>query len=329
MITIKDVAKKAQVAPSTVSKVLNGYDRVSDETKTKVNKAVKELGYFANGQAKALAKGEFHQIGLIVNINNDRQSIDELNMQYILGATTEAKNLGINVITIFADTFVDMNKQQIIGYLNSLSINCLVVYSLTKEQKLLQEIIEEQVFLSVVVDAPIVNKRTSSISIDNFSGQYEVAKTVVEKNSHQKVLYLAGDQNGFVTDLRLRGIERLQREYNFNLEVAYCDWSEKKARDFIVGHENDYDIVVCASDLMALGAVNGLTQLDVFHPVTGFDGIALLGYCPWKIWTVKQNFYEISKSAIKELKLLIDSKLGRSILLEYKVCTIDYEDVIY
>ena len=54
-----------------------------------------------------------------------------------------------------------------------------------------------------------------------------------------------------------------------------------------------HDIIICASDMMAIGAMRALTEMDIFRPVCGFDGISLMGYAGKQMNTVKQNFYDI------------------------------------
>ena len=69
MVSIKDVAKQAGVAISTVSKVLNGYPGVSDATKKKVQEAAKELHFVPNSIAAALSSKQAGRIALLMNLN--------------------------------------------------------------------------------------------------------------------------------------------------------------------------------------------------------------------------------------------------------------------
>ena len=87
-------------------------------------------------------------------------------------------------------------------------------------------------------------------------------------------------------------------------------------------------MIICASDLMAIGAVSALNEMDIFRPVCGFDGITLLGYIDYTIMTVKQDFYRVSKRAIDEIVRLTNGEPGRSILMDYEITQINYEDVI-
>lgn len=78
--TISDVAKRAGVSISTVSKVLKNYANISDGTKEKVIIAVKELNYIPNSIASALSSKKYEKVALYIYINDLKQSIDEMNM---------------------------------------------------------------------------------------------------------------------------------------------------------------------------------------------------------------------------------------------------------
>ena len=79
MANMSDVAKKAGVGISTVSKVINNYDNISNDTRKKVMAAVEELDYVPNTIASALSSKNGKWLGLVVFINNQRKAIDETN----------------------------------------------------------------------------------------------------------------------------------------------------------------------------------------------------------------------------------------------------------
>lgn len=101
MASIRDVARKAGVAISTVSKVLNHYPNVSEETRIKVNEAIRELKFTPNTIASALSSKQAGRVALLVNLNTQTQAIDEIDMQYLSGAINKAQEKGLDVITVF------------------------------------------------------------------------------------------------------------------------------------------------------------------------------------------------------------------------------------
>src|SRR4051794_2218545 len=66
MVTIYDIAKKANVSAMTVSRVINNSGRISDKTRVKVKKIMEELGYVPNSTARSLVKQETKMISLLI-----------------------------------------------------------------------------------------------------------------------------------------------------------------------------------------------------------------------------------------------------------------------
>lgn len=328
MVSIRDVAKQAGVAISTVSKVLNNYPNVSEETKMKVNKAVEELNFVPNSVAAALSSKQAGRVALIVNLNLKTQAIDEIDMQYIQGAINKAMELNLDVITLFLSMFKDKTVEEIIRYLRSQSITGIIVYGLSKEDDVMHRLIKEQRFKCVVVDAPIVNENTSSVCIDHRKAQYEVAKKTITDNNCRRVLYIAGKKNGYVTEERLLGMHDLVEEMGLTMLVRNGNFSELQARNITMRYGRNKDVVVCASDLMAIGAMKALTEMDIFRPVCGFDGIVLMGYVGKQMNTVRQDFAGISARAMEELQQLMNGGEGRNIRTPYTLERLKYMDII-
>lgn len=328
MVSIKDVAKRAGVAISTVSKVLNGYPNVSEETRQRVNKAVEELNFVPNSVAAALSSKQAGRVALLINSNMKTNAIDEIDMQYISGALNKAMELNLDVITLFFFMFQNKTADEVARYLQSQSITGIIIYGMSKEDKVLHRLISTGKFKCVVIDAPFVNVSTSCIGVDHRRAQYEVAAKTVMENNCKRILYIAGKRNGYVTDERIRGMEDLVKEKNLTMLVRNGEFSELQARNITLKYAKNKDIVVCASDLMAIGAMKALIQMDIFRPVCGFDGIILMGYVGKQMNTVRQDFASISESAMEELQELMNGGYGRNIVMKHSLVRMKYKDII-
>lgn len=328
MVSIKDVAREAGVAISTVSKVLNNYPNVSEDTRKKVNDVVERLGFVPNAVAASLSSKKTGRVALLIKLNLGTQASDEINMQYISGAVHRAKELQLDVITVFQSMIEDMTASEVTAYFESQGIKGIIVYGMTTKDKLVHKLIAGGKFRMVVIDAPFVNDTTSSVSIDNQRAQYDVAKKTILENHCKKVLYLAGEENGYVTGQRLEGIKKLCAEKKLKLTVRNGKFSELKARELAMRFARNTDCVVCASDLMAIGAMKALIDMDIFRPVCGFDGIILMGYVGKQMNTVKQDFVRISEVALEELWRLMQGEKGRKVIVPHSLVRIKYEDII-
>lgn len=328
MVSIRDVASRAGVATSTVSKVLNNYPNVSEATRKKVNEAINELNFVPNAVAAALSSKQSGRIAIIIN-QTGKHAITEIDMQYLSGAIPAARELGLDVITIFYSMIKDKNLQEIITYLRSQNVQGIVIFGISKDEELLLELVKQEEFKSVLIDAPLVNESTSCVWVDQFKAQYDVVTELLNMNEAESVLYLAGKKNSYIMDGRLNAIKTITKEKGIKLTVRDAEFSEKLAREIVLKEASKYDMVVCASDLMAIGAMRALTEMDIFRPVCGFDGITLMGYAGKQMTTVKQDFVNIAATAMNEVSRLLNGENGREVILPHKVVKIEYLDVIY
>ncbi len=327
MVSIKDVAKHAGVAISTVSKVLNNYPNVTDATKLKVNLAIRELNYVPNSIAAALSSKNTGRIALLLDPERETSALDQVYMQYILGALDAAKEMGLDVITLFFSMLKSMTVDDIIRYLRSQGVQAIVVFGLSQEDRVIRGLIQEEDFYTAIVDAPFVTDRITSVGIDNAEAQYEVAiKTMAESmdkllpgHTLPSVLYIAGKGSSYVTADRTKGMKKAAEELGVPLSIRYGDFSEEKAKGIAMVTGRDRDVIICASDLMAIGASNALKETGLDLPVCGFDGIALMAYVGRKMNTVRQDFYDIANTAVKEAKKLMDGEKGRQVVMPYRI----------
>ena len=328
MVSIKDVAAKAGVAISTVSKVLNNYQGVSEKTKKKVNSAVNELGFVPNAVASALSSKQITRTAILMNPGTSHRAVDEIDMKYLSGAMNEAMVCGMDMITVFGPMMRGKSADEVISYLQTQSIGGLIIFGMDKSSSVIREIIARQVFKIVTVDIPAVNESTSSICIDQSKAQYDIAYKTMKENKAHSVLYIAGKRDEYISDERLCGMKELARKQGYKMMVRYGDSSELEARRITMKYAKGKDAVVCASDLMAIGAMRELIEMDIFRPVCGFGGITLMAYAGKQMNTVRQDFSGISAEAVREMRKLMSGEKGRLLQPSYELVRMRYMDNI-
>ncbi len=328
MVSIRDVAKEAGVAISTVSKVLNNYPNVSEATKKKVMEAVEHLNFVPNQVAAALSSKRSGRIALLLKLNMKTQAIDEIDMQYISGALGMAQEKQLDCITVFYSMIEHMSVEEMTRYFASQNISGIVIFGMNNDDKVLHQLISSQNFKIVVVDGNILNESTSVVGIDHYQAQIDVAEKTIKENTGNKILYIAGMRNSYVTEEKIRAMEDLSKRMKLKLFIRNGDFSELKARNIALRYAKNKEIVVCGSDLMAIGAMKALMDMDIFRPVCGFDGIILMGYVGKQMNTVKQNFAEVAAESVRELNRLLNGSSGRKVRLPHTLVRMKYEDII-
>ena len=324
MVSIKDVAEKAGVAISTVSKVLNNYPNITDATREKVNRAIDELNYVPNSIAAALSSKHSGKIALLLDPGRLSPAAAEITVKYLQGALDTGKELNQEILTVFFSSLAGMSSGDIIRYLKARGVLSIIVFGLTQEERILRSLIQEEEFFTVATNVPFTSRSITSIGIDQEQAQYEVAKKIIAKAAEtgkapKNILYIAGKGSAYVTAERTKGMKRAAEETGAALSIRYGDFSEDRARSIALVTGRDKDITICASDLMAIGALKAYQGLKINMPVSGFDGLSLLEYAGEGILTVRQDFYDIASTAVKEARRLMEGEEGRQVIMPYEV----------
>ncbi|AXQ78925.1 LacI family transcriptional regulator [Streptococcus chenjunshii] len=212
MVTIKDVAHKAGVNPSTVSRVLKDHQSISLKTKEKVRKAMRELGYVPNVAAQMLASGLTYNIGLVFPplLTPDRLS-DPFFMQILSTITNEAKNNDFTVSIATGMTIGDLEEQVALMHRQKRVDGFIILYS-EQDDPIKQYLLTNQIPF-VIVGAPEgFENQITYIDNDN----QLMARTAVEflyNKGHKKVLFLTDDLQSEISSERyigyLKGIMKL------------------------------------------------------------------------------------------------------------------------
>lgn len=328
MVSIKDVAKHAGVAISTVSKVVNGYSGVSEATKAKVQEAIRELNFVPNSIAAALSSKKAGRIALLLNMNMHTTAIDEMDMQYLSGGIHKAQEQHLDLVTVFFSMIQDKTVEEIIQRFKAQNIEGIILYGLSKKDKVLWQLVESEEFKIVLVDVPYTAEHTSSVGVDHKQAQMDVAQRTMLENKGKKILYIAGDRNSYAAEAKLQGMEELVEKKGYQMLVRYGDFSERKARNITFQYAKNKDVIVCGSDLMAIGAMRALIEMDIFRPVCGFDGLILMGYAGKQMNTIRQDFAAVSAAAVEEMQYLLQGGKGRCVTLPHKIERMKYLDII-
>ena len=330
VVTIRDVAKRAGVAVSTVSKVINKYPSVSEDTIARVNKAIEELHFIPNSVAASLSSKQSGRVAVITDPDGQTLASSEIMMQYIMGAVKAGNEARIDVIPLFFSMLKGMTVEEIEHRLEVQNIRSIIMCGLDNDMDVLLDLVKRERFKNVLVDMPMVDENTSNIGVDHAQAQKDILRKTITENDgpSASVLYISGRTNSYVTEERVRGAKELAEELGYKLTIVDGAFSEKKAREITLEYGRNHDIIACGSDLMAIGAMKALTDMNIFHPVCGFDGITLMGYTGKNMNTVRQNFMEIGEEALREAYRLMTGETGRSIKVPYNLVHIRYEDVL-
>ncbi|MDO4322825.1 MAG: LacI family DNA-binding transcriptional regulator [Lachnospiraceae bacterium] len=308
--TIRDVAAAAGVSVATVSYVLNGKKKVSEQTRNVVLDVIKELEYVPDLNAKSLSVKDTKLIGVVVPQTEPGSTLMFRNNFYgeILGSIEyHARQYGYHVLISATDVTED--------YLNLIRERNLdgVIIIGTYQSEFFEQL--RQLDLPVVmVDSYCEYNWFHEVRIDDQKGIYQATKYVLDAG-HREVGLVCGllHEDG-VMQKRFRGYQQalaeygipFRQEYVFEGNVDYDSGVEIAGR--IVRTQKDLTAVVATADMFAIGLMKGFYEAGIRVPedisVMGFDDLDISAYMTPGLTTVRQ---EISLKGEHAVNLLVQN----------------------
>ncbi|MDK2986858.1 MAG: hypothetical protein PWQ96_2503, partial [Clostridia bacterium] len=133
-VTIKDIAKLANVSPSTVSRVISNSPKISQETKEKVYKAMRELNYEPNIIARSLANNSTRILGLILPSSEDDLFENPFFMQAMKGISVYAQKKGYYIMYAFSEN-EEKELEFIKHYIRSKLVDGIILFTSRQNDK--------------------------------------------------------------------------------------------------------------------------------------------------------------------------------------------------
>ncbi|MDW7660943.1 MAG: LacI family DNA-binding transcriptional regulator [Bacillota bacterium] len=308
-ITIKDIAKMADVSTATVSKIVNHKDQnISQATRQKVLDLIETHNYVPNRVASSMITKKTNSIGLIIpDITNP------FFPEVARGVEDYANMEGYHVVLCNSDN--DLDKEvSYIGMLQEKMVDGIIFTSSSLRNKVSKEFLRLQIPV-ITVDRDITGMRAQGkITVDNMTGAYQGVSYMIERG-YKKILHLGGPMTskpaldrfeGYKTALNDHGIkydEKLFFEGNYNAQWGYEGVTQA------ITNNLEFDGIFCGNDMIAIGAIKALNEKGISVPenigVIGFDDIYMATVVTPNLTTVRQPNYRMGYKAAEMLIELI------------------------
>lgn len=310
-VTIKEVAKQAQVSTSTVSRALKNSPLISQGTKDKINEIVKELGYHPNEIARSLANKSSQTLGMILPASAEDSFVNPFFTQFILGVTRYLESQSFSLLLSSARNEED-ELEQIIRIVNSKRVDGIILMTVREDDKNI-EYLMDCAFPFVVVGTPLKGDEILWVDNNNKEAMFEVTEKLIQAG-HKKITFLGGSQKLQVTKNRFWGYKQALEKYGleFNQDLVFeVDFSEDEGYRLthkLLSNVKDIDAIVTTDDLIAYGSMRAVKELGYSIPekvsITGFNNTILAQYLLPSLSSVEINATDLGNKAAK---LLLDS----------------------
>lgn len=310
-----DIAYRAGVSQSTVSRALRNSPLVSEETRSKIQQIAKELNYTVDKNASSLRSQTSTTLALLLfeDPTSDDSLINPFFLSMLGSITRECGLLGYDLLVSFQElnadwhaVFKDSNKADgliLLGY-----------GDFTDYEAKLKELVDHGTPF-VRWGAKTGGVETTSIGCDNFHGGMQTTEHLIGLG--RKTFAFVGTANNAAPEFMARfhghtqaisdaGLELEQPLQENAINTENAGYEATKA---ILARNSDVDAIVCASDVLASGALTALREHGKSVPedvsVVGFDDILLARYTSPALTTCRQDFKEAGKLLVDKLVALI------------------------
>jgi len=301
--TIYDVAKRAGVSITTVSRMLNTPDKVNSETRAKVLAAIDELGFIPKAEARARAMQHAGRIGVISPFFTAPSFMQRLRG---IAETLSPENYELVVFT------VDSNEH-LQGYLSSLpltgNLDGLIILSLSVDDTHVSRLIDHGL-PTVLIEYP--HSKLNCVEIDDVEGG-RMATTYLLRKGHRRIAFLGDtdlpEYSIHPVSLRLSGFRQALKAARIKLPETFirlAPYTQEQTRQVakeLLNLPDPPTAIFAATDFQALGVLKAARQLDIKVPaqlaVIGFDDLDMAEYAD--LTTISQHLDESGRLAVEIL----------------------------
>lgn len=302
-VTIKDIAKAANVSYATVSRALSGHSEISDKTKKKIRKLAKEMGYTPNAIAKGLVTKNTKTLGFIVpDITNP------FFPEVAQGVEDCANRNGYQVFLCNTSWKLEKEKQ----YLKALygkRVDGIVVSPTSNDITHLVEADRNKVPVVFAAYRPAIAD-CNFVATDDYKSA-EIAAEYLLKLGHRKIAYIGGQQESCTNKYRLKGYTDVLKKHDISLSPSYIKHGAFRqqsgyqlTKELLIA--NDVPTAILAgNDIIALGVIQAIEEFGLDVPnnisVVGFDDISFASLDKVQLTTVFQPKYTTGELCVEVL----------------------------
>lgn len=323
-VTIKDVAKEAGVATSTVSRVLANSNKISEETKERVNEAVKKLNYTPNVIARGLANNKTRILAVVLTEIAENLFENPFYIKAMKGISICAEKENYYIMYAFKEEG-EKDREWLKKFTSSNIVDGICLLNVKEEDECIN-FLQKINYNFVVIGRPDDEKNILWVDNDNVKAMKELTKKIIT-NGHTDIAYIGAKKELNVSKDRLKGYKEALKEENIKEEKALIfqgkEFSEK------VGYEGILKIlkkrkataIVFTDDLLAFGAQNALKENNIENIcIASFNNTPLAKYQNPPLASIDINPEKLGFSAIKILIDKLEKREGAK-----KHCIIETE----
>ncbi len=322
-VSIRDVARRAGVSIATVSRAVNRIPTVDTELAKRVWKAVDEVGYMPNTQARALVSGRSRMLGLMVS---------EITNPFFPELVQEFENLAVGQgyeVMIGSTNYEPARTESLIRRMLQRNVDGIAVMTFGIEEDLVQKLVDRE-FPLVFVDRGPQLPNLRLLKVDYGEGIRQAVQHLAALG-HRMIAFISGP-------LRLRSAVARRDAYLKSMdelglivpaehlvEGDHTMEGGMRAMERLIALSELPTAVLCSNDMTAIGVLHALYRTDLKVPrdicVVGYDDIHLVQFMLPPLTTVQMSCKELAAAAVEALRAGIEKNHPMADRTEWQIPT--------
>ncbi|MFC0213410.1 LacI family DNA-binding transcriptional regulator [Paenibacillus chartarius] len=303
-VTIIDVAKRAGVSPSTVSRVISGHPRISPSTSSKVKEIMEEMGYHPNVMAKSLVSKTTNTVGIVLPRPAEELFQNMFFPEVIRGIVTQSTRSKYDLMIT-----TGINEREELEAVTRLvkgrRVDGILLLHSRRQDPIIQ-FLRDQNFPFVLVGRSEDYADILSVDNNNRLASYDATRHLIAQG-HKRIGFVSGPPNLIVSQDRLDGYREalaeagLESHPSWIVEGEFLQESGYRAMSFFMNLPERPTALVVIDDIVAFGVLRGLTELGYKVPVdlslVGFNNIQMAELSTPPLSSVDISIYQLGYTA--------------------------------
>lgn len=323
-VTIKDVAKKAGVSISTVSKVIHDSPTISKATKQRIKEIMKELNYYPNIIGRSLVRQSSFHIGLIMLLKKEDAFRNPYIYEILCGIEDESRKNGYSLTIVNVNTILE-DPMELEKLISQKSIDGLLIH-LPGFKKGLTDILEKHKFPYVFIGKPPFKTYTEWVDIDNARAG-EIATEHLFKAGCERVAYIGDWLDLFICKIRFEGYKNCHKAIGLKVPKEYLmETLGDNAKipgivEALLSLKSPPDGIVCSDNFIAYEVLKALQKKHIKVPsdiaLITFDNYPFAPYTSPRLSTIDIDVFELGAASTRLLiaKLAGKDEMAQNVLL--------------
>jgi LacI family transcriptional regulator len=334
-ISIRDVAKKINLSITTVSRALDGYDDVSEETRNKVLRTAAEMGYIPNRAARQLRRKRTDTIGYILPAYSPRFA-DPFYSEFIIGIADGTSSEGFDLLVSTAGPSELLEKETYQKWLQGRKVDGFIINRVRSFDWRIQFLCQNH-FPFISLGKSLDPFDYSYVEIDNQGSFKQLTQHLIDLG-HRRIAYIGGPSELMIEVERHAGYLEALRQADVESDpkiIAQGDLSQTS------GYQTALDFLSLSMPPTAISCINDRTAIGAIHAaherrltvgkdvaIAGFDGIEESSHTLPPLTTINQPVYQIARQMIGILLSVINNETGSNQVVKFETELIERASTI-